>query len=69
MLDVGCLFLNQEVEDRRFETDKSDNFRSGLDLINKMKERSDTTIPHSEIHIPHLITKNPFISVSPNAYL
>ena len=38
-------------------------------FMNKMKERSDTTIPHSEIHIPQSYTTNPFISVSPIAYL
>jgi hypothetical protein len=38
-------------------------------FINKMKERSDTTIPHSEIHIPQYYTTNPFISVPPNDYL
>ena len=38
-------------------------------FINEMKERSDTTIPHSEIQIPHFYTTNPFISVSSNAYI
>ena len=28
-------------------------------FINKMKERSDTTIPHSEIHIPHFFHNEP----------
>ena len=28
-------------------------------FINKMKERSDTTIPHSEIHIPHFLHREP----------
>ena len=26
---------------------------------NKIKERSDTTIPHSEIHIPHSLHREP----------
>ena len=38
-------------------------------FINKMKEGSDTTIPHSEIHIPQFYTTTLFISVSPNVYL
>jgi len=37
-VECWCSFFNQGMEDRRFETDKSDNFWSGLDPPLRLKD-------------------------------